>query len=633
MNREKISKALKWMMFVIAICMGLFQIYNSIYRNMDPIKLQNMHLMFSLVLIFMGGIKKACDKGKSWLFIAIPSVMLVLSLIGTIYIQVNYDQMIMRVGRSTQLDLVIGAILIIVTLESTRETFGKAIPILSIIGIIYMFVGPYLGGIFYHGGFSVKRVIATLTTSFSGMYGTLLNTSATFIALFMILGGFMSKTGAGRFFVNLALSVGGRFRAGPGIAAIMASGLMGMINGSASAVVATTGIFTIPLMTDRGYEKEFSAAVCSVASTGGMIMPPVMGVGAFIMAELTGNTYGAIAFAAIIPAVLYYLLAGTVVVVRAKKMGLQPIAPDQLPKLGKTLKEGVLFLLPIVSIVYCLAVGYSTSKAALYAIGLLVLVYLIKKLVEDPKKFFTKEKLFPLVEGLADGAMSCIGVAVTMASVGILTNCIIATGLANRLVNLILNLGQNGQLFSLFITMLLTLLFGMGVPTTAAYIILAMMAAPSLVEIGLPLMPVHLFIFYFAAIANLTPPVAPATIIAGKMADANYVKACGHALKMSVSAFILPFIFVFQPAMLMQGSIWDIVYISGTAAIGLILFSFFAERYLVTKTTILEQIMLLLASILLIFPFSELISLVGILLGGFVVVRQLQTQKRVSTSA
>lgn len=181
--------------------------------------------------------------------------------------------------------------------------------------------------------------------------------------------------------------------------------------------------------------------------------------------------------------------------------------------------------------------------------------------------------------------------------------------------------------------MLLTLLFGMGVPTTAAYIILAMMAAPSLVEIGLPLMPVHLFIFYFAAIANLTPPVAPATIIAGEMADANYVKACGHALKMSVSAFILPFIFVFQPAMLMQGSIWEIVYISGTAAIGLILFSFFAERYLVTKTTILEQIMLLLASILLIFPFSELISLVGILLGGFVVVRQLQTQKRVSTSA
>lgn len=205
----------------------------------------------------------------------------------------------------------------------------------------------------------------------------------------------------------------------------------------------------------------------------------------------------------------------------------------------------------------------------------------------------------PLVDGLADGAKSCIGVAVTMAAVGVLNNCVVSTGLANRLVNMILSLGNDGWLFSLVITMLLTLLFGMGVPTTAAYIILAMMAAPSLVQIGLP---VHLFIFYFAAIANLTPPVAPATIIAGKMANANYVKACGHAMKMCLSSFILPFIFVMRPAMLLQGSPLEILDVVGTAVLGLLAFAAFGERYLLRKNTLWEQALLLCASALLILP-------------------------------
>ncbi len=610
------------LVYVVAFAMGAFQLYSSIVRVLDPVILQNLHLMFSLVLIFLTGINKAAKAGKKPFWMLLPAAMLVLALIGTLYVHINYFEMVYRVGRSSQLDLLIGAILIVVVLEATRTTFGPAIPILTVIGIAYMFAGPYMPGILYHGGFSAKRVLATLATSFNGLYGTLLGSSATFIALFMLLGGFLTKTGAGKFFVDVALAIGGRFRAGPGLATVAASGLMGSINGSAVAVVAATGTFTLPLMTERGYKPEFAAAVCSVASTGGMILPPVMGVGAFIMAELTGTPYGLVALYATIPALLYYLLCAAVVVVRAKKVGLLTIPKEQVPNLSKTLREGAAFLLPIISIVACLSMGYSTTKAALYSIGLLVLIYLATLLRRTPKALLRFDGYKPLLDGLVDGAMACIGVAATMASVGILTNCIVATGLANRLVSLILGIGQENPLICLFITMVLTLIFGMGVPTTAAYIILAMMAAPALINIGLPVLPVHMFIFYFAAIANLTPPVAPSTIVAAKMANANYVLACVDALKMSLAAFVLPYIFVMRPAMMLMGDFWSVVDVVGTSIVGLISLAFFTERYVVERTSLLQQAALLAAALLLIFPLPLLFSAVGILLFGGVLVVQ-----------
>ena len=627
MNKEKLIPIIDKSVYVIACILGIFQIYSSITRSLDPIILQNIHLMFAMVLILLGTIKTAFKDNKNIFMKALPIVALALALTTTLYIHINYQEMALRVGRSTTIDLILGAILLVVVLYTTAISFGKAIPCIIVVGIIYMFVGPYLPGIFYHGGFSVKRVIASLVTSFSGLYGSLLNTSATYIALFMIFGGFMAKTGAGNFFVQLALCVGGRFRAGPGLTSIAASGLMGAINGSAVAVVATTGVFTLPLMTKRKYEPEFAAAVCSVASTGGMILPPVMGVGAFIMAELTGNTYATVAYCAIVPALLYYLMNASVVVIRAKKMGLQPIPREELPKLGPTLRDGAPFLLPLIAIIYCLAVGFSTTKAALYAIGLLIVVYLIKAAVKSPASMTKFDTYKPLFDGLVDGAKSCCGVAVTMAAVGILNNCVVSTGLANRLVNMILRMGGDHWLISLFITMCLTLVFGMGVPTTAAYIILAMMAAPALVQIGLPLLPVHLFIFYFAAIANLTPPVAPATIVAGKMANANYVKACGHAMKMCMSAFIIPYIFVARPAMMLQGTPLEILDVVGTAVLGMLAFASLVECYLMRKNKIYEQFLLGVATVCLLLPMQWYISLVGIICWLIVLLSQLKDRR------
>lgn len=625
MTREKISTIIGKSIFYIAVAMALFQLYNSIFPGIDPVALQNMHLMFSFVIIFLGVIKKELLNDKSKYRVLYSIAILILALGATLYVQFNHTEMVLRVGQATKMDLIIGVILLIVTIDATRVTFGKAIPIIIIIGIAYMITGPYFSGILYHGGFSYKRIISTLVTNFSGLYGSLLRTSATYIALFMIFGGLLTTTGAGQFFVDMAMVIGGRYRAGAGLAAIIASGLMGMINGSAVAVVATTGVLTIPLMIKRGYNPSFAAALSAVASTGGMILPPVMGVGAFIMAELTGNTYAMVAYSALVPALLYYTLCASVVVVRVNKIGLQPLPAKDIPDAKSTMREGILYIVPILGLIYALARGYSTSRAALIAIALLIVIKILKIIVTEPRKILDVNSYKSIVEGLAEGGKGCTGIAVTMACVGVLGNTLISTGLANRLINMILQLGNEGALFSLIITALLTIVLGCGVPTTAAYIVMAMMAAPTLVKIGLPALGVHLFIFYFAAIANLTPPVAPATIVASRISNSNYVEACGYAMKMCISAFVLPFIFVFRKEMLLQGNIFDIIHVVGSAFIGLVALSFFMERYIFTKNTILQQIALIICSVMLILPMQIGYTILAIVLISMVIFQQRKT--------
>jgi TRAP transporter 4TM/12TM fusion protein len=627
MNKDKVSAIIEKVIFYLAVIMALFQLNNSIFPGIDPIPLQNMHLMFSFVLIFLVAIKKELLNDKSKYRILWSTAILILAMIATLYIQFNYKEMVQSVGQATKIDLLIGVILLIVTLEATHVTFGKAIPILIVIGIVYMITGPYFSGIFYHGGFSYKRIISTLVTNFSGLYGSLLMTSATYIALFMIFGGLLTTTGAGQFFVDIAMVIGGKYRAGAGLAAIIASALMGMINGSAVAVVATTGVLTIPLMMKRGYKPDFASAISSVASTGGMILPPVMGVGAFIMAELTGNTYARVAYCAIVPAILYYTLCASVVIVRVNKMGIEPLPPEDIPDPKKTIREGILYIVPIIGLIYALSSGYSTSRAALISIALLILVKILKIIVSEPRKILELNNYKSIVEGLAEGGKSCIGIAVTMASVGVLSNTLISTGLANRLISMILQMGSEGAFFSLCITAVLTLILGCGVPTTAAYIVMAMMAAPTLIKIGLPVLGVHLFIFYFAAVANLTPPVAPATIVAARIANSNYVKACGQGMKMCISAFVLPFIFVFREEMLLQGNLFDIINVVGSAFVGLVALSFFMERYIFAKNTILQQIVLAISSVLLILPLQLKYTITALVLVLVIIIWQRRTMK------
>ena len=621
---------LRCLIYALSLSMAFFQLYSSTVRTITPTLLQNAHIAFAYTIIFLTAIEKSSCRTTGKIAKLVYAVLLVMALAATAYIHVNYDDLIMNVGMAEPRDILVGIVLIIVTLEATRSSFGLAIPLLTVICVAYMFAGPYLPGILYHGGFSLRRVVSTLTISFGGMYGSLLNVSATFIALFMLFGGLLGKSGASQFFMDMAMGIGGKTKAGPALAAVISSGLMGSINGSAVANVATTGVFTIPMMKERGYEPHFAGAVEATASTGGMLLPPVMGVGAFIMAELTGISYAKICAAAAAPALLFYLLCASTVILHSNKLDLKQMDASQLPSVWKTFRNGCYYLLPIIVIIWYMCAGYSVTKSALAGIKIQFAIFVVKTLLTAPKKFFSLAAWKDISDGLVDGIKSVVGVAATLACVGIMVDCIVCTGLAHRLVIIVLALGRSDPLLSLVITMIIALIFGMGVPTSASYILLATMAAPALVESGLPLLAVHLFCYYFTIIGAVTPPVGNAAIVASRMADGDYNKTCFTAVKLALSGFLLPFIFVMRPAMLMQGTLFEILEVCLTAALGLVALSAFFERWLVVKTSWLEQILLLAISAALVFPSPLWVSAVGIAAFAFVFFNQ---KKRASVLA
>ena len=611
---------------ILAIVMTLFQIYTSMFRPFSDIILQNYHIALAYTLIFLAAMDSCEGKRGAAIKRILYLAAIIITLVCVVYMVQNYQTLVANVGRVDKAAYIIGALLAIVTLYATYKSFGPAIPILTILFISYMFWGKYVSwNILHHGGFSVKRVISTLNISLGGMYGSMLNVAATYIALFMIFGGLLGKSGAGDFFMDFSLAVGGKTKAGPALAAVMSSALMGSINGSAVANVATTGAFTIPMMKDRGYEPEFAGAVEAVASTGGMILPPVMGVGAFIMADITGITYSRICLYALVPALLYYLLCAVTIIIHSEKLDLEVIKDEHIPSLGKTFKNGFYYLFPIASIIWAMAKGYSVTRAALIGISVQLVIIIAKAFYEnrsDVKNVFTAAPWAPVIDGCVDGIKSLIGVSATMACIGMMVDCLVNTGLTNRLMAVIIKLGGNQQLLSLFIVMLVALVLGMGVPTSASYILLATMTASSLVEVGFSLIAVHLFIYYFAIIGAITPPVGNAAIVASKMAKGKYNKTCWHAVKMSAAAFILPFLFAFRNELLLVGSFWSCAEVIGTCTIGLCLLSSVFEKYLLTKSTWFEEGVLLIAAAVLIYPAPLWISLIALAIIAVVIIAQ-----------
>ncbi len=613
---------------ILTVLMAIYQLISSQYVFFTPIEQQNIHLFFALTIIFLTAFHESLRKGKSRLITVYFGLLALLTIASTGYVQLNYNDLLDRIGIATPVDLLCGVILILLALESTRLTFGWTIPILTCIAVGYMFVGPWLPGILYHGGFSLERTISSLAINFSsGIYGTLLSISATFIALFMIFGGLLGSTGGSKFFMDLGMAIGGRFRSGPAQAAVVSSALMGSINGSAVANVATTGVFTIPMMKKRGYSPEFAGAVEAAASTGGMFLPPVMGVGAFVMAEITGISYAKIALSAAIPGLLYYLLIGATVQFRSAKMNLELVANESLPKFGATLKNGGIFLFPIVLIVYYFAIGYSPLAAGLAGIKVIVIIYFARLLFAAPRKILTWEGWKPIVSGLEEGIKALVGVAAILACVGIMVQSIIATGLAQRMISLVLQAGHN-SFTALLIAMGIALFFGLGVPTTAAYVLLAVLAAPALVQIGLPLLPVHLFLYYYTIVGNVTPPVGSAAIVAARLADANYNRLCFIAIRLSLSAFILPFIFVYKPELLGQGNVLDIIEVTFTAAVGLVALSACFEGFLLRLMGWAERLIVGAVGIMLILPLRLEISILCLALLTIITVMQYRKREK-----
>lgn len=607
---------LEFAIMVLSVAMALFHIVNAQAFLFAPFPTQNIHLFFAFVLIFA---RMAAARHKR-AGLALYMSLVLLAVVATGYIQLQMDELQLTAGVLRWRDTVIGLLLILLALEASRTVFGLAVPILTVAAILYMMFGPLMPGILYHGGFTFQRTIASLTTTFTGIYGGLLNVSATFIVMFMIFGGLLNATGAGQFFMDIALCVGRRFRAGPAIASVVSSGLMGSINGSAVANVATTGVITIPLMKRSGFRPEFAASVEASASTGGMILPPIMGVSAFVMAELTGIPYAQIALGALIPALLYYLLIFVSVLLRANRTGIHAQGQGDHEPMRSILRRGWYNAIPLGAVIYCLFSGYSPTQAGLYGIYAVLLVYLASRIVtEGPNSLAGAAFWRRIRDGLVEGASNAIVVAAILAAVGVMVQAIVATGLAHRFVFQLL-LTADTTWAVLFMTLGAALFFGMGVPTTASYILLASLLAPALVKYDVPLLAAHLFIYYYTVIGNLTPPVGSAAIVAARLANAKFLGTCFTALRLSFVALVIPFMFAFNPELLWQGDPVAILKIAVSSAVGLIALAAAWEGYFIGPTSIPERAGLLVGGALLLVPSSWTILAAGAVVTALIIV-------------
>ncbi|AOY76493.1 TRAP transporter permease [Clostridium formicaceticum] len=588
---------------IIAIVMSIFHLYTAGFGTLLAMKQRSLHLLFVFVLGFvLYPIHKNSSKTKvpfyDWIFTA-GGVMV------TSYILFFYEDLVRRGGRPTSLDLFMGILAIFLVLEVTRRSIGPELPIIAVIAIAYVFVGPYLPGALGHRGYNIARIVNQLYMTTEGIFGTPLGVSSTFVFMFILFGSFLEVTGVGQFFIDVAFAMAGHRKGGPAKAAVVASGFMGSISGSSIANTVTTGAFTIPLMKKVGYKPNFAGAVEAAASTGGQILPPVMGAAAFIMSEFTNIPYITIVVSAFIPALLYYLGVIVMVHLQASKQNLQGMPKEELPDFKKTFKMGFHLLLPLVGVVLFL-IRYSPLKAALLSIIVALGVSLIRS--------HTRIKPKDLFIALEDGAKKAVSVAAACACAGIIVGIVTLTGLGLTFANLIINLAGGMLLPTLFLTMVASIILGMGLPTTAKYIVLATMAAPALTELGVPVIAAHLFILYFGVIADVTPPVALAAYAGAGIAGGDSFKTGIQALKLGSAGFIIPYIFAMSPALLLiDVTIVQAIVATITACLGVVAFASGVQGYFLTFTKFHERIMFLLAALFLIHP-NMIIDFAGLAL-------------------
>jgi TRAP transporter 4TM/12TM fusion protein len=518
------------------------------------------------------------------------------SLLLGAYIVFNYTEIVLRAGLPNNMDVILGIISILVLLEGARRIVGKEIVILAILFLFYAYFGRKLPGFIAHRGYSIKAIAEYMYLSTEGIYGIAIGVSSTYIYLFILFGSFLQKSGMGQFFNDLAMAIAGSSKGGPAKVSVVSSGLLGSINGSAVANVVTTGAFTIPLMKKIGYDNEFAGAVEAAASCGGQILPPVMGAAAFIMAEYLGISYITIAISAVIPALLYYLGVIVMIHLRASKNGLEGIPKDQLPKVYEVIKERGYLFIPLAVLLYFLLSGRTPINAAFYSIMTTIALTIIVRIIKKE----TKGLFMDLVSALEDGARTALGVAVSCAVVGLIIGVATLTGFGLKLAGAILFLGHGYLLLTLFFTMIACIILGMGLPSIPAYIITATMAAPALAKMGVPMLVSHMFVFYFGMLANLTPPVALAAFAGAGIAGGNPAKTGFQAVKLALAGFIVPYIFVFSPQLLLIDTTpIETIIVVISAIIGVIALGSAVEGYLYNHLNLLFRFSLFASAILL----------------------------------
>ena len=526
---------------VICIAFAVFQLYTATFGVLDAHLQRAIHLAFGFLLIFL-----LYPGRKSWSRSSMNPLDVLLAIVGAasaLYIVANYQELVLRAGMNNETDFVVGVIGTLMVFEAARRVVGWPMITVALFFMIYAFAGPYIPGIMAHRGVQVQELFDHLFFTTEGIFGTPMGVSSTFIYLFILFGSYLEATGLGKFFIDLANAIAGWAAGGPAKVAVLSSGLMGTVSGSSVGNVAGTGAFTIPMMKKLGYRPAFAGAVEAAASTGGQLMPPVMGAAAFLMAEFVGVPYFDVVKAAVIPALLYYIGVWLGVHYEAKKYGLKGTPREELPKFGPLFMEKGHLALPLAVIVYLLVSGYTPMRAALAAIVLSIVCACLRK--------STRIGFREIVQGLIDGSKGVLGVLIACATAGIIIGVVTKTVVGLKVATALLDLSGGQLLPAMFFTMVTSLILGMGVPTTANYVITSTIAAPVLVQMNVPVLAAHMFAFYFGIVADVTPPVALAAYAGAGIAGANPMRCGVIAAKLAIAAFIVPYIFVLAPELLM----------------------------------------------------------------------------------
>lgn len=590
-TRTFVSPAVAMAYKIFAILVTLYHLaFASGFWMPETLKHRSLHVSMILILAFAmyPATKKASRKIIAWY----DYILIALSAAVPLYMWLDYFNIINRAGKPNSMDVIIGTLLTLLVLEATRRVCGMALPILGVIFILYSLMGTKQGlipvnipGIFLHRGYTWQKLMSHFFANTEGIYGSSVNVASTYIFLFIAFGEIMNKCGMGKFFNDIANALAGGSKGGPAKVAVVASGLLGMINGAAVAVVVTTGSFTIPLMKKTGYDNEFSGAIVATGSVGGQLMPPVMGAAAFIMAETLGIKYSTLLVSAIIPAVIYYMGILLQIQMRAEKMGMQGTPKDQLPKVGEVMKEYGHLAIPLVFLIYMLFFsGKTVIMAAFYTILFTIVVAQLR-----PN---TRMSLNDIIDAMVASAKSTVSVAIACACVGIIVGVCSITGFALNMASTIIQIGGQSLMFTLMFTMVTCMILGMGLPSIPSYIITSTIAAPALVTLGIPPIAAHMFCFYFAMFANLTPPVALAAFAAAGIAGGSPMKTGWASVKLALAGFILPYMFVYNTELLLLDTpIAKGIQVAITAAIGVFLISVAVEGFLFRKVNAVLRIL------------------------------------------
>ncbi len=602
----------------LALAASSFHLYTAAFGLLSAMYQRSVHWLLMGVLLFLiYPSSKNRPKGRIEI---IDWVLAGLLAIGCLNIIINWPTIAMREGAPIASDVYLGVVMVVLVIEGTRRAMGWPLPIMAILAILYAFFGPYFPGILAHGGIPLDELAPFQYLRTDGIFGVPLGVSASFIFLFVLFGAFLSTSGAGQFFIDLAVALTGRSQGGPGKAAVMARALMGTVSGSSCANTVTTGAFTIPLMKQSGYKSEFAGAIVAASSTGGQVMPPVMGAAAFIMAQFLGISYWEIVVAAAIPATLYFVSIMAMVHFRAGKIGMKRLSGDDLPVAKKVLKEGWHLLIPILTLIAFLATGYSPVKAVFWSIVFLIGCSWLGK--EEHRMTPTR-----ILQAMIDGAIGAVDVAAACACSGIVIGVIGITGVGLAFSSFVLSLSHGILPLALILTMIGSIILGMGVPTTAQYIITSTLAAPALAEMGVPMMAAHLFCLYFGVLADVTPPVALATYAASGISKSNPMKTGFTALVVAVAGFLVPYMFVYNPYLLFQGNIFQISFGCGAAFLAIVGLASGVQGYFLTHINILERLALLALPFLIIVPSMMSNGLAVALMAGVVLFQRAKIAK------